>query len=98
MFDVFGAIMALHGFDLLRFQGLGGCRWLKYDGPKKGWDFSYCCLEVRGSCPGCPGCPGWVLCGKCMNPFLRFKGVGGCRWLMHDEKLGAFMLSFGSPG
>ena len=29
---------------------------------------------------------------------MRFKGVGRCRWLMHDEKLGAFILSFGSPG
>ena len=30
--------------------------------------------------------------------FLRFKGVRGCRWLMHDKMLGSFILLFGSPG
>ena len=30
--------------------------------------------------------------------FFRFKGVGVCRWLMHDEILGCFILLFGSPG
>ena len=30
--------------------------------------------------------------------FCCFKGAGGCRWLMHDEMLGAFIFSFGNPG
>ena len=75
----------------------------------KCWDLSYCCLEVRGSCPGCRGCPGWVLYGKCRSPFVRFKGVGGFGWLMFEEVFGAFMAMYdemlgslkmllGSPG
>ena len=33
-----------------------------------------------------------------MALFFRFKGVGGCRWLLSDEMLGSFMLSLGTPG
>ena len=36
--------------------------------------------------------------GVWRSPYVRPKGLGGCRWLMHDEKVGAFILSFGSPG
>ena len=27
-----------------------------------------------------------------------FEKVGGCRWLMHDEMLGSFILLLGCPG
>ena len=34
-----------------------------------------------------------------MVPFFVFQGVGGDgRWLMYEEMLGSFILSFGSPG
>ena len=66
MFELFGAFMALYGFDFLALVGWGACRWLMHD-------------EMLGSfmlllgCPGCLGCPG----GTCRSPFLRSKGVGG---------------------
>ena len=31
MFEVFGAFMALYGFDFLVFKGVGECRWLMHD-------------------------------------------------------------------
>ena len=71
MFEVFGAIMALYGFDFFALGGWGGCGWLMYD--EKLGAF----ILLSPGCPGFPGCPGWVLCGKCRSPFVRFKGVGG---------------------
>ena len=52
-------------------------------------------MEERGSCPCCPG---WVLCGRCSNPFVRFKGVGGFGWLMSEKMFGASMAVYGSGG
>ena len=60
----------------------------------KSSEHSYCLEGVQGSSPGCPSCPGWVLCGKCRNPFVRFKRVGGSGWLI-VEVFGAIMAIYG---
>ena len=50
MFEVFGAFMALYGFDFFALRGVGGCRWLMRDDM---FGFLYCCLGVQAVRAGC---------------------------------------------